>query len=68
MSFYVGNWQIVLQKSQKALGLIFRQETKKAKIVDQRDLNALPESPVSLAHWGAVPLCVPKTLSGFIER
>jgi hypothetical protein len=33
--YHVGCWQILLQKSQKAQRLIFRQRTKQATIADQ---------------------------------
>jgi hypothetical protein len=52
MSVPVG---ILLQKSQMAQRLIFRQRTKQATIVDQWASNALPESPVSLALGDVVP-------------
>jgi len=47
---------ILLQKSQKAPQLIFRQRTKQATISDHAASEPLSESPVSLAHDGAVPL------------
>jgi hypothetical protein len=46
---------IVLQNSQNADRLIFREKTKQATIADQCASNPLPESPVSLTHGGVVP-------------
>src|SRR5216683_420805 len=46
---------IVLQNSQNAERLIFREKTKQATIADQCASNPLPESPVSLTHGGVVP-------------
>jgi hypothetical protein len=45
----------VLQKSQKALRLIFRQKPNERKSPIHAASIALPESPVSLAHGGVAP-------------
>jgi hypothetical protein len=48
-------WRILLQKSQMAQRLIFRQRTNKRQSPINRASNALPESPVSLALGDVVP-------------
>jgi hypothetical protein len=45
----------VLQKSQKALGLIFRQRTKQAKIADQCGLKPATGIACEFGAWGVVP-------------
>jgi hypothetical protein len=57
----VRNWQILLQKSQKARRLISRQRTKQATIADGAS-NALPESSVSLALGDVVPHIIIQSL------
>jgi hypothetical protein len=51
-------WHLVLQKSQKSLGLIFRQRTKQAKIADTLQdagtyITKLPKSEHTAPEWQA---------------
>jgi hypothetical protein len=46
---------IVLQKSQKALRLIFRQDAKRAKIADQCSLNRVAGIACEFGAWGGGP-------------